>query len=52
VKFDLTERASIDLGYRFKSIQNIDFKDSDGNGVYENGDVISHNIQIGLIYNF
>jgi opacity protein-like surface antigen len=52
VKFDLTESASIDLGYRFKSIQNIDFKDSDGNGVYENGDVISHNIQIGLTYNF
>jgi opacity protein-like surface antigen len=53
LKYDLTENVSLDLGYRYKSILNVDFESSDGTGdVYEGGDVKSHNVQLGLTYSF
>lgn len=53
LKFDLTENASVDLGYRYKSILNVDFKNRGaGEPNLENGDVNSHNVQLGLTYSF
>ena len=52
LKFNLTEQLGLDIGYRYKSIQNIDFDDSDGGGVYEDGDLNSHNAQVGLTFSF
>jgi opacity protein-like surface antigen len=52
VKYAFTDQVSLDLGYRYKSIQNVDFKALDGQADLENGDVNSHNIQLGLTYNF
>lgn len=52
VRFNMTENLGLDVGYRYKSIQNIDFDDSDGGGVYEKGDLNSHNLQVGLTFSF
>lgn len=52
VKMELSEHVALDLGYRFKSIQNIDFEDDAGGNIYANGDVNSHNAQLGLTYSF
>ena len=52
LKFDLTENVLLDLGYRYKSIVNVDFDDSDGGGIYRDADVNSHNVQLGLTFNF
>lgn len=52
VKMDLSDHVALDLGYRFKGIQNIDFEDDAGGNVYSNGDVHSHNAQLGLTYSF
>jgi opacity protein-like surface antigen len=53
VKFDLTDNVLVDLGYRYKSILNIDFDDTSGVfGPWKDGDVNSHNVQLGLTFNF
>ena len=52
VKYDMSENISLDLGYRFKGLNDIDFDDNDGGGVYTSGDLRSHNVQLGLTYSF
>ena len=57
MKFELTEHASIDLGYRFKGVPNIDFKSHSGFGPphsepYKGADLYSHNVQLGLTWQF
>ena len=57
MKFAITEHASIDLGYRFKGVPNIDFKSESGFGPphtepYKGADIYSHNVQLGLTWQF
>jgi opacity protein-like surface antigen len=53
VKFDLTDNVLLDLGYRYKSILSVDFDDTSGVfGPWRDGDVNSHNVQLGLTFNF
>jgi len=52
VKFDVTEHIALDVGYRFKGILDVDFDDSDGEGVYKNADLYSHNVQAGVTFGF
>lgn len=52
VKVELSEQIALDFGYRFKSIQDIDFEDDGGGNVYRNGNVYTHNAQLGLTYSF
>jgi opacity protein-like surface antigen len=57
MKFDMTEHASIDLGYRFKGVPNIDFKSHSGSAPphtepYKGADLYSHNVQLGLTWQF
>jgi opacity protein-like surface antigen len=52
VKYDVTESIAIDVGYRFKGVKGIDFDDNDGSGVYEDADLNSHNVQVGLTFSF
>ena len=52
VRVALSEMISFDVSYRFRSILDVDFADSDGVGNYENGDIYSHNIQGGLTIHF
>ena len=52
VRVAVSEMISLDVSYRFKSILDVDFPDSDGGGVYQNGDIYSHNIMGGLTLHF
>jgi len=52
VTFDVADNMKLDIGYRYKSIRGVDFADSDGEGVYEDGDVNSHTVQVGLTIPF
>lgn len=51
VKYDLTDAVSIDLGYRYKDVSNLDFSTTLG-GVLKGADLHSHNIQLGLTFQF
>jgi opacity protein-like surface antigen len=46
--YELSPKMDLDVGYRYKVVNNVDFADNDGSGVYTAGDVQSHNLQIGL----
>lgn len=50
--FGVTDNIAIDVGYRFKSILDVGFEDSDGEGKYKNADLYSHNVQGGIIFSF
>lgn len=52
VTVDVADNIALDVGYRYKSILDIDFEDNDGGGVYEGGDVNSHVVQAGLKFSF
>ena len=53
VKFDLTNNVALDAGYRYKSILNVDLKNSDPSlNDYTGADFGSHNVQLGLTYSF
>lgn len=51
-KLDLTDNIALDVGYRFKGILDVDFKDNDGEGVYKNANLYSHNVQAGVTFGF
>lgn len=52
-RYALTPRLDVDLGYRFKGLLGVDFPDRSGaNETYTDGDLYSHNLQIGLTYRF
>ncbi|SFR47692.1 Outer membrane protein beta-barrel domain-containing protein [Yoonia tamlensis] len=50
--YDVSQSLTLDVGYRFKHVGDVDFEDSDGTGVYTGGTVQSHSLQAGLMYNF
>ncbi|MDO6591162.1 porin family protein [Loktanella sp. D2R18] len=50
--YDVSQTLTLDVGYRFKYVGDVDFDDNDGSGVYTGGDVQSHSLQAGLMYNF
>ena len=53
VKFTLSDKLDLDLGYRFKGLTGIDFNNiGDGGGTYDGAVLYSHNIQLGLTYHF
>jgi opacity protein-like surface antigen len=52
VQFGLTEHIALDLGYRFKGVLDVEFQDSDDEGVYAQGDLFTHNLQAGVIFGF
>jgi opacity protein-like surface antigen len=53
VKVDVSENVALDIGYRFKSIQGIDFKSYPRNEfTFSDGDVNIHTVQVGLTYKF
>ena len=52
VIYDISDTMAIDVGYRFKATGSVDFDDNDGTGVYDDANVQSHSLQVGLTYNF
>jgi opacity protein-like surface antigen len=60
VAFDITPNIAVDVGYRFKAINNLDFKTEDGvadlTGFFDDEsfskDYRSHNILVGLRFGF
>lgn len=52
VNYQLSDRGSVDFGYRYRQVNGIDFDDSDGSGIYEDGDLKTHSLQIGYRYRF
>ena len=52
VKYALSDRVDIDLGYRFKALSSLNFPDRDGYGNYTGAKLNSHNIELGLTYHF
>jgi len=52
VSYGINDRMSLDVGYRYKAVDGVNFDDSDGGGVYENGDVHTHTLQAGLRFDF
>ncbi len=51
VKYSINEHLDFDLGYRYKALDNINFVNAGGTS-YFGGNLRSHNIQLGLTYNF
>lgn len=51
VKYSINEHLDVDLGYRYKALDNIDFVNAGGTSYY-GANLRSHNIQLGLTYNF
>ncbi len=52
VKFDASEDIALDLGYRYKSILGIDYRDTDPLSVFEDPDIHTHVLQAGLTFKF
>jgi opacity protein-like surface antigen len=52
VKYDISESMAIDLGYRFKSLGKLNFKDGDGSADFPGATLNSHNVQLGLTFKF
>ncbi len=54
LKYELSEQLSLDVGYRFKNVEGLPFVNGNGNGNghFINGRLSSHNIEVGLTYNF
>ena len=52
VKYEISEQLSLDVGYRFKNVEGLQFVNGNGNGNFINGRLSSHNIEVGLTYNF
>ena len=52
VKFDLSEKLALDVGYRFKDVTGVHFGDTGGKYDYRNATLASHNVQIGLTFRF
>lgn len=52
VKFSVRDHLDIDLGYRYKALDNINFSNNTSGYTYTGGNLRSHNIELGLTYNF
>ena len=53
IKFSLSEKIDLDLGYRYKGMTNVNFTDNQSNNYEFNGaNLNSHNVQLGLTFNF
>ena len=52
VKYDISEQLSLGVDYRFKNVEGLQFVNGNGNGSFINGRLSSHNIEVGLTYNF
>lgn len=49
--YDVSQSLALDVGYRFKYVDDVDFDDGTG-GNFEGGDVESHSLQAGLTFSF
>ena len=53
IKFSLSEKIDLDLGYRYKGMTNVNFTDNQGANFQFNGaNLNSHNVQLGLTFKF
>ena len=52
VKYDISEQLTLDVGYRFKNVDGLQFVNGNGRGNFVSGRLSSHNIEVGLTYNF
>jgi len=52
IKYQFSQNVAFDLGYRYKSLNNITFHDADGAGDFPGGNLNSHNVQLGVTFNF
>ncbi|WP_244440004.1 outer membrane protein [Mesorhizobium metallidurans] len=54
VTYALAQNIDLDFGYRFKAVSAVDFESSREavNGVYQNGKLNSHNLQLGVTFKF
>jgi opacity protein-like surface antigen len=52
ITYALASNIDVDFGYRFKAVTGIDFDDNDGQGVYTNGKLYTHNLQLGFNVKF
>jgi opacity protein-like surface antigen len=51
LKMAISEQVSLDLGYRYKSLHNIDFENfGTAGGSYDGNNLNSHNVQLGITY--
>ncbi|WP_378944760.1 outer membrane protein [Mesorhizobium sp. ANAO-SY3R2] len=52
VTYAIAQNIDLDFGYRFKAVSSIDFDDNDGYGVYEDGNLYTHSLQLGITAKF
>jgi opacity protein-like surface antigen len=53
VMYDISQSLTLDVGYRFKYVGDVDMEETSGSGfVFEGGDIQSHSLQAGLMYSF
>ncbi len=52
ITYALSSNIDVDFGYRFKAVTGIDFDDNDGEGVYSNGKLYTHSLQVGFNVKF
>lgn len=53
VTYALAQNIDLDFGYRFKAVSGVDFDSSrEGDAVFSNGKLNSHNLQLGVTFKF
>jgi opacity protein-like surface antigen len=52
VKYTLSPKIDLDIGYRYKSLGKTDFTNRFLAGLYSGAILTSHNVQVGLTFNF
>ena len=50
--YPVAKNMALDVGYRYRSVRGIDFDDNYGSGVFDDGDVNTHSLQVGLRIGF
>ncbi len=52
LNYQLSDRGSVNFGYRYRKVNGIHFEDNDGDGIYRGGELKTHSLQIGSRYRF
>lgn len=50
--YPVSTKMALDVGYRYRTVRGIDFDDNDGSGLYADGDMNTHSLQLGLRIGF